>query len=359
MTKNKILPVFIPHGGCRHRCIFCDQYRITAEDHLPSEEELEVMIPPDLDNDTELAFYGGTFTALPAPVRRAYLEFARRKKEEGVIKGIRLSTHPAYMDAAIAGELESYGVDVVELGIQSTDDNVLNLSSRGHGSKEVFAAAETLSASEMRWGIQLMVGLPGDSEEKDLRSVVQLLPYRPDMARIYPVLVLKGTPLARMWQRGEYAPLTLDEAVRISGKMLALFSHAGVPVIRMGLQPTEEITFGSDTLLAGPFHPAFGYLVRCFLKREQMAMLLKAYDEPSLRFLGPKKDLPLLFGYQGETPGLLAVERKLAVGESDLPRGAVALAPFSKKEKRNILGILTEEDFLEKYTERDRSIYCI
>ena len=359
MTKNKILPVFIPHGGCRHRCIFCDQYRITAGNHLPSSEELEAMIPPDLDNETELAFYGGTFTALPATVRRVYLEFACRKKEAGVIGGIRLSTHPAYMDAAIAGELESYGVDVVELGIQSTDEEVLNLAARGHGSKEVFTAAETLAASEMRWGVQLMVGLPGDSEEKDFFSVSQLLPYHPDMARIYPVLVLKGTPLAQMWQRGEYMPLSLDDAVRISGKMLALFSCAGVPVIRMGLQPTEEIAFGSDTLLAGPFHPAFGYLVRCFLKREQMAMLLREHSETSLRFLGPKKDLPLLFGDHGETLGLLAGERKLVVGESDLPRGAVALAPFSKKEKGNLLGILTEEDFLKKYTEHDRSIFCI
>ena len=146
-------------------------------------------------------------------------------------------------------------------------------------------------------------------------------------------------------------PLLLDDAVRISGKMLALFSCAGVPVIRMGLQPTEEIAFGSDTLLAGPFHPAFGYLVRCFLKREQMAMLLREHSETSLRFLGPKKDLPLLFGDHGETLGLLAGERKLVVGESDLPRGAVALAPFSKKEKGNLLGILTEEDFLKKYTD--------
>ena len=200
MTKNKILPVFIPHGGCRHHCIFCDQYRITAGDHLPEAEELESLIPPDLDADTELAFYGGSFTALPEPVRKAYLDFVRRKKEEGVISGIRLSTHPAYIDEDRAAELENYGVDTVELGIQSTDDEVLRRAGRGHGSKEIFTAAEILAASPMRWGVQLMVGLPGDDEEKDLRSVAQLLPYRPDMARIYPTLVLEGTPLARMWR---------------------------------------------------------------------------------------------------------------------------------------------------------------
>ena len=359
MTKNKILPVFIPHGGCRHHCIFCDQYRITAGDHLPSAEELEALIPKDLDPDTELAFYGGSFTALPDAVRKAYLDFARRKKEAGVISGIRLSTHPAYMDEDRAAELENYGVDTVELGIQSTDDEVLRRAGRGHGSKEIFFAAEILAASPMRWGVQLMVGLPEDDEEKDLRSVAQLLPYRPDMARIYPVLVLEGTPLARMWRGKEYAPVPLEDAVRICGRMLALFSYADVPVIRLGLQPTDEISWDSDALLAGPFHPSFGYLTRCFLKREQMAMLLGEQSGAAFRFLAPKNDLPLLFGYRGETPGLLAEGRKLAVGEGDLSRGAVALAPFSKKEKRKTLGLLTEEDFLEKYTEHDRSIYCI
>ena len=173
------------------------------------------------------------------------------------------------------------------------------------------------------------------------------------------MLVLEGTPLARMWREKEYAPVPLEDAVRICGRMLALFSYADVPVIRMGLQPTDEISWDSDALLAGPFHPSFGYLVRCFLKREQMTMLLGEQSGAAFRFLAPKNDLPLLFGYRGETPGLLAEGRKLAVGEGDLPRGAVALAPFSKKEKRKTLGLLTEEDFLEKYTEHDRSIYCI
>lgn len=357
MPKNKILPVFIPHGGCRHRCIFCDQYRITAEDHLLSTAELEAFIPPDLDPDTELAFYGGSFTALPEAVQKAYLDFARRKKEEGVIAGIRLSTHPAYVNDAIVAKLEDYGVDVVELGIQSTDDAVLRLAGRGHGSTEVFTAAEALALSSMRWGVQLMVGLPGDDEEKDIRSVAQLLPYQPDIARIYPVLVLKGTDLAQMRQRGEYAPLSLDDAVRISGRMLALFEYGKVAVIRMGLQPTEEISLGGDSLLAGPFHPSFGYLVRCFLKREQMAMLLRGHEEPSLRILGPKKDLPLLFGNHSENLSLLAGNRNLAIGEGSLPRGAVALAPFLKKEKGKILGLLMEADFLKEYTEQDRSLY--
>lgn len=189
--------------------------------------------------------------------------------------------------------------------------------------------------------------------------MASLLPYRPHMARIYPVLVLKGTPLARMWQQGEYAPLSLEDAVAITGRMLALFTYGGVPVIRMGLQPTAEITCGSENLLAGPFHPAFGYLARCFLKREQMAMLLKGRSEEQLRFAAVKEDLPLLFGDHSENLRRLASEKELVIGEGDLPRGAVALTPFAKKEKRRLLALLTEQDFLEKYTEHDRSVYCI
>ncbi len=132
---SKILPVFIPHGGCRHQCIFCDQKHITGEDHLPSESELLAMIPGDLPCDTELAFYGGSFTALPKSVRRGYLHFAREMKYRGRIRSIALSTHPSYVDESIMDELFFYDVDRIELGIQSTNAEVLAKAQRGHGRK--------------------------------------------------------------------------------------------------------------------------------------------------------------------------------------------------------------------------------
>lgn len=317
------------------------------------------MLPGELDADTEVAFYGGSFTAIAKEVRRKYLSFARDLKDAGAIGRIRISTHPSYINDDILDELVAYGVDTVELGIQSTDEEVLALAGRGHGAREVFAAAEKLSASPLRWGVQLMVGLPGDSPEKDLRSVKELLPYGPDMARIYPVLVLRNTELAAMYRKKEYAPLSLAEAVGICGRMFALFSYASVPVIRMGLQPTEEISLGSEALLAGPFHPSFGYLVKSYLKREQLAMAVKDRPERELRILAPKRDIPLVFGHHSENLSILADGRSLVVSEGALAEGAVALAPYDKKRKKEILSLLTWEDFLENYTKQDRSIDCI
>ena len=359
MTANKILPVFVPHGGCPHRCVFCDQRQITGKDRLPTEEELARLVPADLDPETELAFYGGSFTAIPAAIRRAYLRFAKEQKDAGRISSIRISTHPAYINEEILSELLDFGVDMVELGIQSTDEEILRNAKRGHGREEVFRAAMLLDASPLKWGVQLMVGLPGDSEEKCLRSVASLLPYHPDTARIYPVLVLKGTELEAMTDRNEYAPLSVADAVPVCGKMFAMFSCADVQVIRMGLQPTEEIRYDSESLVAGPFHPAFGHLVKCFLKREQMKMLLRDAEGDRFRVLAPKQDMPLIFGHNGTHLDEVAEGRLLAVSESELPRGTIALAPYEKHRKTEILSLLTEKDFLELYTKYDRSISCI
>lgn len=358
MAKNKIIPIFVPHGGCPHRCVFCDQRQITGCAALPTEEELWSMLPPNTNAEWELAFYGGSFTAISREVRLRYLAFARKCKCYGRIGRVRISTHPAYVDEGILEELISYGVDTVELGIQSTDERVLAMSERGHGTMEIFFAASLLAASPLHWGVQLMVGLPGDSEEKAIRSVLELLPYHPDMARIYPVLVLRRTKLAAMYEKKEYAPLSLADAVRISGRMFALFCHASVPVIRMGLQPTEEIAFGSTALLAGPFHPAFGYLVKSDLKREQIAMALWEHPEGNLRVLAPKRELSLVFGDHGKNMSILSANRSLAVSDGNLPLGTVALAPYDKRKKNEILSVLTWEDFIKKYTEQDRSIVC-
>lgn len=355
MAKNNILPVFIPHGGCRHRCVFCNQREITGVDCLPAAEALNDMLPKDCAPDAELAYYGGSFTALPSDIRSVYLEFAAKAKREGKVGKIRLSTHPAYINEEILGELLSYGVDCVELGIQSTSEAVLSAAGRGHGRAEIFRAAELLQAAPLQWGVQLMVGLPQDDAEKDILSVLELLPYAPDMARIYPVLVLDHTELANMWRRGEYTPLTVEEAVRISARMFALFQYAHVSVIRMGLQPTEEISADSDILLAGPFHSAFGHLVRCCLKKEQMKMLMRGHEGEALCFSAPKRELPLLFGDGGTT--LASLGAKLRAGDAELPAGSVAIAPYD--DKKHPFGILSERDFLEKYTLADRRKTCI
>ncbi len=359
MAKNKIFPVFIPNGGCRRRCVFCDQHTISGVSRLPSAAELAALIPEDLDPDTELAFYGGTFTALREEERLAYLRFAHDLKERGRVKAIRLSTHPSYIDEGIASELLSYGVDLVELGIESLDDEVLEAAGRGCDEETVYRAVDALRRAGLPWGAQLMIGLPGDSREKDIASVLKLLPLKPRLARIYPTLVLKGTMLETMVREGSYRPLSLKEAVAVTASMYALFRRARIPVIRMGLQPTAEIRFGSDELVAGPFHPGFGHLVRCRLKLCQMEALLENHDGESLRIAAPKADLPLLFGDGGGNIAALREKREISIGEGKLPAGTIALTPAEKKKHDVFLDVLSEEDFLTYYTKKDRSDFCI
>ena len=162
-----------------------------------------------------------------------------------------------------------------------------------------------------------------------------------------------------MWREDRYDPLSLDEAVATAAAMYALFRRARIPVIRMGLQPTSEIRFGSEELLAGPFHPGFGHLVRCKLKLDQMEALLENCEEGAVRIVAPKDDLPLLFGDGGGNIAALAKKRKISVGEANLPLGTIALTPYDKKKTDVFLGVLSEENFLEDYTKKDRSDFCI
>lgn len=316
-------------------------------------------MPKDFPVDGELAFYGGSFTALPRKVMVQYLRFAAEQKEKGRVGAIRLSTHPAYVDRDIIETLISYGVDFLELGVQSLDDTVLEKAGRGHGSGTILAAMEALAASSLAWGVQLMVGLPYDTAEKDITSVLRILPYGPKTARIYPLLVIEHTPLADQWRKGFYTPLSLKEAVAVTAKMYALFTFGGVTVIRMGLQPTEDLNVGGKALLAGPFHPSFGHLVRCALKRQQMEMLVKGHENEDIRFLCPSNDLPLVFGDRKENVRALSVDRKVAVSGAGLPRGTLATAPYEKGAKGHPFAVLSERDFLAKYTKTYRSLYCI
>lgn len=351
MAKRNLIPIFIPQGGCRDHCIFCNQRGITGCAEIPSEHQLNAMIPVDTDETWELACYGGTFTALSEKIMLRYLKFALSLLQVKRIGSIRISTHPSYINDFIAERLRNYGVTTVELGVQSMDDSVLEKAGRSHGKVEILNSIRLLKRYGFSVGVQLMTGLPGDSREKILRGIQELLPLRPDMVRIYPLLVLEGTPLAEMWRNGEYQPQPLEEAVSLAADMYAIFRANDIPVIRMGLQTTEELNLQSDFLLAGPFHPSFGHLVRSHLKRKQMEMLLEGH-EGDARFLSCRADLPLLFGEKGSTLAYFSKHRGCAVSGVAMARGAVALSPFPKRQRNIILKTLSEQDFLSLYLKR-------
>ncbi|MBU5488648.1 radical SAM protein [Clostridium sp. MSJ-8] len=253
--------------GCPHQCVFCNQDRITGiseEEKVDAtkvrkiiDEYLETM---NRDATIELSFFGGTFTAIEEKKQRELLEVAKEYKEKGLIDMIHMSTRPDAINDYILSYLQEYLVDVIELGIQSLDEEVLLYSGRGHNVEVVTYASNLIKKYGFTLGHQIMIGLPKDTYERDIYSVKESIKLNPDIARIYPALVIKDTPMEKMYRRNEYIPYSLEKAVDISKDLLKLYEEHGVKVIRIGLQPTETIAEGKD-VVAGPFHPAFRELV--------------------------------------------------------------------------------------------------
>ncbi len=262
--KQLIIPVFIPLAGCPHRCIYCNQQRITSAVGLPTVEQVEHTVKRYLstwkaEGRRELAFYGGTFTALPQSLQEDYLKCARRLVEKGLVDSVRISTRPDCVDSFTAEFLSAMGVETVELGVQSMVDEVLRLSERGHTRADTVNAVRVLRAHNITVGVQIMPGLPGDTVETILETARRVTALKPSMARIYPTLVIKDTPLERLFREGRYTPWPLERMVEVCATIYRLFTEKGIRVIRMGLQPTGELV---RAIVAGPFHPAFGELVK-------------------------------------------------------------------------------------------------
>jgi histone acetyltransferase (RNA polymerase elongator complex component) len=268
-VKPLIVPFFISHRGCPHQCVFCDQVKIAGSGgEFPTEAEMLDKIAAyrrsGRRSSVEVAFYGGTFTALPSAVQEKLLHPLGPLIAAGEVESIRVSTRPDAVNDKTARFLKGMGVKAVELGVQSMADDVLALSGRGHTAADVDRACSILREAGIAVGVQLMPGLPGDTPEKSLDSFMRVVALRPDFLRVYPTLVIAGTPLATLYENGSYQPLDLDAAVRLCKIMLHRAWQAGIPMIRMGLQPTAELET-AGTVLSGPYHPAFRYLVEAEL----------------------------------------------------------------------------------------------
>ncbi len=285
--KNRplVVPVFLPHAGCPHRCIFCNQAAVCGADALPpNPARIRRSIESFLSgsrrrNRVEIAYFGGTFLGLPEAEVVRLLETAETFVADGRAHGIRFSTRPDSIDPLRLSWIRPFPVTTVEIGVQSLDDRVLETCGRGHTVADSEAAALRLRAAGLQVGLQLMVGLPGQDLCSVLDTAKKAACLRPDFIRIYPTLVLKGSPLAALYRKGLFAPLTLEEAVRQTAAAYRLFSENGIPVIRMGLQPTSELA-PDGQVLAGPFHPAFGEQVRSAALHENLA---RALDQIPLR----------------------------------------------------------------------------
>ena len=262
-SQYHIIPIFIPHKGCPHDCIFCNQKRISGNIVPPSLNEIENIIKIHYttkgENIPEIAFYGGSFTGLPIDEQEVYLSIAAKHKLK-----IRLSTRPDFINYEIIKLLQKYEVRLVELGVQSMEDEVLQCSNRGHSASDVINAVLLLKEANINFGIQTMIGLPKDNRELALKTAEKVIRLNPKTVRIYPTIVIKNTALSEMYARGEYKPLHLDEAVEITATLIEMYEESGINVIRVGLQATDNIRMSNENgdVEAGPYHPAFRQLVQ-------------------------------------------------------------------------------------------------
>lgn len=293
--------------GCPFECIFCDQRKISGQKEEMTADRMITEVEkylPTIRSGThiEIGFYGGSFTGIPEKQQIELLKIARSYIAGGKVQGIRLSTRPDFINKNILDYLTEYGVGIVELGIQSLDDEVLKKSFRGYNSDIALKAMEIIRSSGLRLGVQTMIGLPEDTLEKDIFTAQTVAEYSPEVVRIYPTLVVKGTMLAEMYDKGLYKPLALDEAVEISAKLLEIYNSRKINVIRIGLQPTSDLNEKCE-VAAGPFHPAFRHLVESRLMLQKIISNLEKSDlQPSkyLSITSQDNNLSDISGYKRE-----------------------------------------------------------
>ena len=280
--KEYIIPIFIPFLGCPHDCAFCNQVKITNyKDNINKENTIRQINQylsyfPKNENPKEIAFFGGSFTGLDKKVMISYLEIALNYKKKGIIDRIRLSTRPDYINNSILDILKKYEVDVIELGIQSLDNEILNANERGHSKEDSIMASKLIKDYGFKLGHQIMPGLYKDSFDKAIKTGLESIKMNPDMVRIYPTLVIKDTKLEKLYKEGLYKPLSLDEAIEISSRLYMIYSYKKIPVIRIGLQPTENINEKRD-VVAGPFHPSIRQLVETNIHKIYLEELINKY----------------------------------------------------------------------------------
>lgn len=270
MKKEYIIPIFVPHLGCQNQCTFCNQKVISGQTKMVTPEDVKKIIDTYLRSFqdefrfVEVAFFGGSFTGIDTKIQEELLQAANEYIKEGKVNRIRVSTRPDYINKENLKMLKKYHVKTIELGVQSTNNYILSRCKRGHTWEDVKKASKMIKWHGFQLGHQMMIGLPESTKLDEINTAKDLIRLKPNMIRIYPVLVIKGTELQKEYEQKEYIPLTLNQAIERCKEIVEIFQRKKIDIIRMGLQNTETITDPASVnseVVAGPYHPAFRQLV--------------------------------------------------------------------------------------------------
>ena len=339
MKKQYIIPIFVPHLGCPNDCTFCNQRKISGQMKSITEEDVRNTIEyylelfKDKKAYKEVAFFGGSFTGIDIKIQNELLEAANEYIKAGKVGSIRISTRPDYIDKKILRRLKKYHVKTIELGVQSSNDEVLEASKRNHTFEDVRKASKLIRRKGFILGHQMMVGMPESTYKDEIKTAEDLIRLKPKMVRIYPVLVIKGTELARMYSKGEYEALTVEQAVERCKEIYYLFTRNNIEVIRIGLQPSGEIIDPSkdgSSVLAGPFHPAFRQLVESSMWYESIEEKIKEFNSKTKKIelrvnpedvnnvIGNKKENIIKLKDKYEIDTIIKADEEVAQGDFEI-----------------------------------------
>ncbi len=325
MKKHYTIPFFIIHEGCPHQCIFCDQKGITGKNKItPGEIEPTIKsylstMPEAKDVHVEVGFFGGTFTSLPLSRQEEFLKAVQSYIASGKIKGIRLSTRPDSIDSEKLSLLKKYNVGTIELGVQSMSDKVLKASARGHTKEDTIKASKLILEKGFTLAHQMMLGLPESTEEDEYYTALQAKKLGATEARIYPLLVIKNTPLADQWKNKKYMPLEEGEAIKRSANLILYFELSNITVLRCGLHASKSLMDGEE-YLAGPFHQSFRQRCESYIFSVMLKNIFNENKKNISKILFNPKDEPYIFGYKSEKTDF---NKDLFAPDKEIPKGGL------------------------------------
>ncbi|MCH5208379.1 MAG: radical SAM protein [Oscillospiraceae bacterium] len=302
--KKTNVSIFIPHIGCPHLCSFCDQKSISGAQKPPTAKEVKTLLEEQSEHllskgmTAEIAFFGGSFTAIPRGYMTELLEAAGEAVEKfPAYTGIRCSTRPDRIDGEIVDVLKRYGVTAVELGAQSMSDEVLKANERGHTAEDVYRASELIKSAGMELGLQMMTGLYLDTPERSLETCCEFIKIKPETVRIYPTVILENTRLGELYKSGVYESFSFEETVELCARMLKMFDKNGISVIRMGLHASKEL---EEKMLGGVYHPSFREIVESRLFLNEISDRLEKLGKGSYTLFTDRKNISKAIGQKRE-----------------------------------------------------------